>query len=468
MGQAERTSRLELDLSDREQGGANTQKRRYLEATRSILDEGRSFYLAFFLAHPTKLMEQVQVISKKTGEVRQAPISADRLLTWAEYQTVATREHPHPHPDWNFSARFPEFPWQYRRSVIKDCIGKARGYLSAYEKWKRSGNKKGKPGVPTPRNHPTLYEGTCSLTLDGVDLRQSFVRLRVYTGHTWQWVNYPTRYNRYFEQRRTESEWQALSPKLVLTKSGAAIHFPQTKTIEAQKVVESKRDPDLVTVAVDLNVKNLAVITVRQHDTIIESHFLTDQGLDQHRYRHLKRVAKKQWQSGKVVKGERSNQQLWRHVRAMNEDAAHQVSRRIAEVCAHYPGCILLFERLRKIKPKGESKSRRLNRRQANHLRGKINQYARDKAYEHAIVTVEVNPWGTSQHCSRCGAKGERFSLMADKRVKWKGGKLFWCPVCQYCANADHNGSANLHHSFFAEFCWQPKRKSKPPPLPSG
>ena len=131
MGQAERTTKLELDLGEREQGGANTEKRRYLEATRSILDEVRAFYLAFFLAHPAKLTEQVQVTSRKTGEVRQAQISADKLLTWAEYQTVATREHPTPHPDWNFSARFPALPWQYRRSVIKDCIGKARAYLTA-------------------------------------------------------------------------------------------------------------------------------------------------------------------------------------------------------------------------------------------------------------------------------------------------------------------------------------------------
>lgn len=304
MGQAERTTKLELDLSHREQGGTNTEKRRYLEATRSILDEARAFYLAFFLAHPAKLTERVRVISNKTGEVREAVISADKLLTWAEYQTVATREHPHPHPDWNFSARFTEFPWEYRRSVIKDCIGKARGYLTAMETWRSSGKKKGKPGMPTPRNHPTLYEGTCSLTLDGVDLRASFVRLRVYTGGHWEWVNYPTRYSRYFEARRTESNWQALSPKLVLTKSGAAIHFPQAKTIEAQKVVERKRDPALVTVAVDLNVKNLAVITVRQHDQIIESHFLTDHGLDQHRYRHMRRVAKN---SGNRAKRSREN-----------------------------------------------------------------------------------------------------------------------------------------------------------------
>ena len=65
----------------------------------------------------------------------------------------------------------------------------------------------------------------------------------------------------------------------------------------------------------------------------------------------------------------------------MNEDAAHKVSRIIASVCRKYPGCILLFERLRKIKRGGGSKSRRMNRRQSNQLRGKINQYAKDKNY---------------------------------------------------------------------------------------
>ncbi len=34
MGQAERTTKLELDLRERGQGGANTEKRRYLEAMR--------------------------------------------------------------------------------------------------------------------------------------------------------------------------------------------------------------------------------------------------------------------------------------------------------------------------------------------------------------------------------------------------------------------------------------------------
>src|SRR5712692_5033459 len=223
-----------------------------------------------------------------------------------------------------------------------------------------TGKKKGKPAVPTASNHPTLYAGTYTLDLGELDLRKSFVRLKVYTGSQWVWVHYPTRYNRYFDHRRAEPGWETESPKLILGKQSAAIHFLQSKIITAKKIVESKRDPDLVTVAVDLNVKQLAVITVRQHGEIQATRFVSDHGLDQYRFGLLKRVAKKQWQSGKAVQGERSNQQLWAHLRRQNLDCAHKTARAIVEVCEQYPGCVLLFERLRKIHPKEGSKSRKL------------------------------------------------------------------------------------------------------------
>ena len=336
---------------------------------------------------------------------------------------------------------------------------KVRSYLSNRANWQKTGQKKGKPGLPGVTDHPTLYKGTCELSLQEAHLKDRFVRLKVYDGKTWQWVNYPVKCSRYFEQRHRDSAWERESPLLVLSKQHASLHFPQTKQVSAKKAKESKLDPDLVTVAVDLNVKNLAAITVRLRGTIIETVFVTDHGLDQHRYRHLKRIAKKQWLSGKPIKGEHSNQQLWRHIDQLNEDVAHKVARRIATVCAKYPGSILLFERLRKIKAGGASKSRRMNRKRANQLRGKINQYAKDKAYEQGVVTVEVNPHGTSQYCSRCGAKGERFSYQKRQRILVKWGKLFWCPVCHYEEQADFNASANIHRSFYREYHWQPPLK---------
>jgi IS605 OrfB family transposase len=160
------------------------------------------------------------------------------------------------------------------------------------------------------------------------------------------------------------------------------------------------------------------------------------------------------------VKGERSNRQLRRHVDRLNADAAHKVARRIAQVCAQYPGCILLFERLRKIKPGKGSKSRRMNRRRANQLRGKINQQAKDKAYLHGVVSVEVNAHGTSQYCSRCGAKGEGFSYKSGRRIPVKWGKLFICPMCHYEANAYFNASVNVHHSFYREM-WRERREGR-------
>jgi hypothetical protein len=467
MGQATRTTKLFLDLENRAEGGANSGKRAYLGETARLLDTARAFYVAFFLAHADKLVEKVRYFSEALQEERERLISPIELLSWAESLTVATRAHPHPLPGYNFSARFPEFPFIYRRSVIKDAIGKVRSFLSNLATWRASGKKKGQPGSPGASNHPTLYDEAFCLDLDATDLRTGphtcFARLKVYTGTVWEWHHYPVKLSRYFQARWRDPEWERQSPKLILRKKSAALHFPQVKKVKARRVNESKADPHLVTVAVDLNVKNLAVISVRQDRTIIETVFVKDHGLDQHRYGHLKRIAKKQWQSGKPVAGEHSNQQIWGHVRRMNEDAAHKVARAIATVCASYPACVLLFERLRKIPAKGSSKSRRMNRKQANQLRGKINQYTKDKAYTScSTVTVEVNPHGTSQYCSRCGAKGERFSYRGGKRIREKWGKLFSCPVCHYEANADFNASVNVHRSFYREWHWQPRKK--PPP----
>lgn len=460
MGQATRTTKLSLDMGKRKEGGANAGKRAYLDATAAILNQARAFYLDFFLAHAEMLAERVSYYSEKHLEMRTRAISPDELLTRAEACTVATHEHPHPWKGWNFSERFAGMPVVYRRTAIKDAIGKARASLSQHANWEKSGKKRGKPGVPGAANYPTLYQGAIKLDLsaNGKE-RARFVRLKVYTGMTWQWHNYPIKHNRYFQQRLHDPAWEKHSPKLVLRKHGAELHFSQTREITAKKIAQSKQDPDLVTVAVDLNVKMLAVITVRQRGTIRETVFVRDQGLDQARYRHLKRIAKKQWLSAKPVKGEHSNQQLWALVGRMNEDAAHRVARAIATVCARYTGCVLVFERLRKIRRSAGSKSRRMNRKQANQLRGKINQRAREKAYALGIVTAETNPHGTSQYCSRCGARGERFSILRGQRIKLEWGKLFRCPVCHYETQADWNASVNLHHSFYGEYHWQPHLK---------
>jgi hypothetical protein len=176
MGQATRTTKLLLDLGERRQGGTNTGKRTFLTETLALLTAARAFYLDFFLTHADKLAERVPYYSEKHLEMGERVISANELLTWAEACTVETRDHPQPWPGWNFSERFPDLPFAYRRSVIKDAIGKVRSYLSHRATWEKNGKKKGKPGTPGASEHPTLYQGTCELSLEQAQMADRFVR----------------------------------------------------------------------------------------------------------------------------------------------------------------------------------------------------------------------------------------------------------------------------------------------------
>jgi len=373
MGQTARTTTLLLDLSPRAQGGTNTRKRHALEATVALLNRARRFYLDFFLAHPDKLQEQVEVTSSQTGIVTNQLISADKLLTWAESHTVATETHPEPLPAWNFSHRFPDFPSRYRRSVIKDCIGKARGYLTALEHWEHSGNQKGKPGRPTAANHPTLYAGTFTLELERLDLRQSFVQLNVYTATEWVWATYPTRYNRFFERRRSEEGWEQESPQLVLRPESAAIHFLQTRTITerqgggAQARPRSGHGggrPQRQAAGGD----HRPAARAGDPDALCLRSRARSAPLSPSQTDCQEAMAVGQTGQGRAEQ----STAVGAHP-PQNLDTAHKTARAIARVCARYPGCVLLFERLRVIKARGGSKSRRRNRKQANQLRGKIN-----------------------------------------------------------------------------------------------
>src|SRR5258708_7400635 len=106
------------------------------------------------------LTEKVPYYSEKHQEMREGLISANQLRSWLEECTVATNEHPHPFPDWDFKARFPGMPSHARRAAMKEAIGKARAYLTALATWQKSGEKKKRPGLPGATDHPTDLTGS--------------------------------------------------------------------------------------------------------------------------------------------------------------------------------------------------------------------------------------------------------------------------------------------------------------------
>jgi hypothetical protein len=119
VGKAARSTILQLDLSARAGGGANTRKRAALVET-----------------------------------------SANELRSWLEECTVSTKEHPHPFEGWDFRALFPGMPTDARRAAMKEAIGKARAYLTALATWQKSGKKQGRPGFPGTADHPADLTGS--------------------------------------------------------------------------------------------------------------------------------------------------------------------------------------------------------------------------------------------------------------------------------------------------------------------
>jgi len=192
MGKAARSTILELDLSPRACGGANSEKRAALEKTTAILTEARAFFLDFLLAHDEKLTGKVVYFSEKQQELRERLLTAEELRSWLEQCTVSTKAHPSVPPAWDFKARFPGMPTHARRAAMK-----------------------------------------------------------VYDGTKWDWMNCPVKCSRHFQGRMKEKDWKRQSPTMVLRGRGAALHFPQAKEVHAAPVLERKLEPHLVTVEIN-------------------------------------------------------------------------------------------------------------------------------------------------------------------------------------------------------------------------
>src|SRR5260221_2898455 len=120
---------------------------------------------------PYTTLFRSQYFSEKLQQERERLLSPHELLSWAEALTVETASHPSPLPSYNFSQQFPDFPFIYRRSVIKDALGKSRSYLSNLANWNTAGTIKEEPGSPEASNHPTLYAEAFCLDLAATDLR---------------------------------------------------------------------------------------------------------------------------------------------------------------------------------------------------------------------------------------------------------------------------------------------------------
>jgi IS605 OrfB family transposase len=452
MAKVVKTIKLKID-------NPNKGKESALFQTVSILNKVLATYIDFTLAHRSLFSQTKEVVSKKTGEVKIRKLNNLEILTEVEKHTFPTIAHPK--PEINVKTIYPNLPTSFRRSCINTSTGMCKSYLSSLVSFKsRSKIKRSKnpPAPPTPKNLPTFYKGTYKIEL--LDIMNQFVRLKVYHKGEWVFINYPIKIGKKQLSILQSGGWDILSPTLVPKKRRGKIewylHIPVEKKVKVKPIEEQKKeDPNLTTLSIDMGLKHIAVITVRKGGKIVFVNFFRSEQIEAHRLRHLQKIFKKQKKSGKAVKGERSDKQLWKHISEMNDAYAHLVSTRIIEIAKEYSVDVIIIEYLRKFRnQRREKRSKKFNRKFTYWLKGKLEFNLRYKALEHGILVKSVNPQETSQICNKCGGFGERFSNKSS----------FQCFYCGYVANADFNASVNLHQVFFLTFPLSKRKKKQQKP----
>jgi len=206
-----------------------------------------------------------------------------------------------------------------------------------------------------------------------------------------------------------------------------------------------------------------------------------------HIAKHKREIRFLRRKRGKPIKGEKSHIKLQQHIDDMGEDRFKKAARAIVNFALNtenvagkngiYPRAdILLLENLEGLIPDAE-RERGINRALAGwnrrHLVERIKEMAEDAGFRRRVF--EIPPYGTSQVCSKCGSLGRRYTLGINEETGKREihfgyvEKLFACPNCGYCANADHNASVNLHRRFliddalknYYEFKKLPEKKQK-------
>jgi hypothetical protein len=243
----------------------NKGKAKALESTVEIQNAVMKSYIDLTLQHLSFFSERKESVNKKTGEVYLRPLFNSEILTELEKLSLPTKAHPK--TEINIKSLFPGLPTVWRRSCINTSTGMCKSYLSNLKSW--GSHKKGNPPKPPkPRNLPTFYSGAIKLEL--LDIKNQFVRLKVFDGKEWIWKNYPVSVGSKQLEQLNDPNWSMQSPTLVpkRTKRGLEwyLHIPLVKKVKVKPIKEQKKEnPNLTTLAVDLGLRHLAVVTVRKN-----------------------------------------------------------------------------------------------------------------------------------------------------------------------------------------------------------
>jgi len=261
-----------------------------------------------------------------------------------------------------------------------------------------------KPSKPNFKELLTIRYDARSFTF-----KKDFVTLASVKGRTKIKLKIPEYYKQYLS-------WKTRSADLIFDrKKRLFLHITFSKDINTQTI--SNR----LQLGVDVGINQVAVTSNRQ--------FFSGNIIKRNKLKFKRLRSKLQ------AKGTRSSKRLLKKIsgkeRRFMRHWNHVISKQIVNNCK--AGTIVL-ENIKGIRSR---KGKKFNFWLHRWSFFQLQQFIGYKALRNGIKTIKVNPYLTSQTCSRCGELGSRS----------KG--FFECLHCGYSLNADLNASYNLakHHS---------------------
>ncbi|CAB1130047.1 conserved protein of unknown function [Candidatus Hydrogenisulfobacillus filiaventi] len=467
--------------------GPNGVKHAALEQTQALFERLVAFYLAVLIREPglwdkvPKRDQQTRrvLFDPETDEIRMRAPTAKEVLTRVEAVTVKTRAHPDPSHDLQAVPGAAKAPVVFRRAAIQRAIGLVRAYRSNLARWERRGRKGRMPGPPVVGRFPiTVYRGQGLIVRSPL---RSFLKVKLWNGAQWAWVQIPVRIPERAaillarseetrarieaglsaaraleregraEEAKTAREqlkplpWEIAQASVTLYQhpDGWAAHVPFVRTVPVKPAEDQRAaHPGLPVTTVDLGENNLAVAVAWRGRKVIGTLFVRGRAHEGRRLRRLSAIRWRQMASGKPARGVRSNRRRWARLAQAEEDAARQIARRIVRFAKTHGSRVIVLEALNRM-PQAQRMgwTRRQNLRRSWWMRGRILSFTRAMALWEGILVVRRDPAFTSKACPHCGAYGERFS----RRTGGRGPRhTFRCPACGWEGNADLVGAINL------------------------
>ena len=147
-----------------------------------------------------------------------------------------------------------------------------------------------------------------------------------------------------------------------------------------------------------------------------------------------------------ILKKERELESVWKKVRRLDDEIAHQIASETTWFCEHHEVKTVYFEDLRSFQAMGGMRTHSWNL--STNLWGKMIEkvrYRREMLGHRNGGIWMVNPAWTSQTCHVCGERGLRVEDETST-VQRKGGEYFHCPKCNEHFHADVNAARNIMH----------------------